>query len=77
MADEWVLFTKRTDDPTLSWLEHRLDDAGIPHRRNGWSFHAPIMEVPADRLSEAWVILDPVDDIDDDDEMFGEYRTDD
>jgi hypothetical protein len=58
----WTLFTKRTDDPKLAWLERRLDDAGIRHRRNGASFHAPILEVPRASLDAAWAILDPVDD---------------
>lgn len=66
----WVLFTKRTDDPKLSWLERRLDEALIPHRRNGYSWHAPILEVPDDCLDHAWAILTPVDDIPDDDPMF-------
>lgn len=66
----WVLFTKRTESPKLAWLEHQLDEAGIPHRRNGSSFHAPILEVPENRLGAAWSILDPVDDIPDDDPMF-------
>lgn len=67
---DWVMFTKRTDDPKLAWLAGQLDEAGIPHRRNGWSFHAPILEVPEDRLEDAWAILTPVDDVDDDDPMF-------
>lgn len=66
----WTLFTKRTNDPKLSWLEDRLNDVGIPHRRSGRSFHAPILEVPAEYLEEAWDILDPVDDIEDDDPQF-------
>jgi hypothetical protein len=69
---DWVLFTKRTDDPKLAWLERRLDEARIPHRRAGWSWHAPILEVPSDRLDDAWKILTPVDDIEDDDPRFTE-----
>lgn len=67
---KWVRFTKRTDDPKLAWLERRLRAAGIPSRRNGYSFHAPILEVPKDKLDAAWEILRPVDDVDDDDPMF-------
>lgn len=63
----WTQFTKRTNDPKLSALESMLDDAGIPHRRHGESFHAPILQVPAERLDDAWQILDPIDDIPDDD----------
>jgi len=66
----WATFTRRTDDPKLSWLERQLSDADIPHRRNGESFHAPILEVPIDKLDSAWAILNPVDDIPDDDPRF-------
>lgn len=58
----WTTFTRRTNDPKLGWLERRLDEAGIPHRRSGESFHAPIMEVHLDDLDKAWDILSPVDD---------------
>lgn len=68
----WEMFTKRTEDPKLAWLERVLTVAGIPHRRNGRSFHAPILEVPRERLDEAWKILSPVDDIPDDDSFFTE-----
>lgn len=63
----WVTFTRRTEDPKLGWLERQLDDAGIAHRRNGESFHAPILEVPEEQLDAAWQILDPVDYLPDDD----------
>jgi hypothetical protein len=63
----WVMFTKRTNEPKLSWLERQLTAAGIPHRRNGQSFWAPILEVPCEYLAKADPILDPVDDIPDDD----------
>lgn len=68
----WELFTKRTEDPKLSWLENKLDEAGIPHRRRGHSSHAPITEVPVDQLDSAWRLLDPIDDIPDDDPVFTE-----
>jgi hypothetical protein len=61
----WVLFTKRTEDPKLAWLERRLAEAGIPSRRDGYSFHAPILKVPEQCLDKAWAILEPVDDIPD------------
>lgn len=70
---EWVRFTKRTEDPKLACLERQLRHAGIPCRRNGASWHAPILEVPEERLEDAWKILRPVDEIDDDDEMFIEF----
>lgn len=65
--DDWVRFTKRTNDPKLTWLEIRLARAGIPSRRNGESWHAPILEIQARNWDAAWVILTPIDDIDDDD----------
>ena len=68
--DGWKTFTRRTNDPKLTWLEDRLDEAGIAHRRQGRSFHAPIMQVRASKLKEAEAILDPVDDIPDDDPQF-------
>lgn len=67
---KWVRFTKRTEDPKLRWLERQLTVAGIRHRRNGHSFHAPVLEVPEHQLEAAWAILRPVDDVDDDDERF-------
>lgn len=70
---EWTMFTKRTEDPKLAWLERQLDEKGIPHRRNGYSFHAPIMEVPTSRLDEAWELLPlEIDDLPDDDPRFEE-----
>lgn len=83
MAADWKTLTRRTDDPKLSWLEDRLKAHGIPSRRNGHSFHAPILEVPAEHTEAAWTILDavvemddgttiPLDDIPDDHAMFRE-----
>jgi hypothetical protein len=43
---EWVILCKRTNEPKLSWIESQLDDLGIPNRRDGESFHAPILTVP-------------------------------
>ena len=71
-TEEWALFTKRTDDPKLRWLELKLREAGVPSRRSGRSWHAPILEVPASRLGAAWGILTPVDEVPDDDSMFQE-----
>lgn len=67
-TEQWTLFTKRTNDPKLSYLEHRLDQLKIPHRRNGESFHAPILEVAAEHLERANAILE---------ERIGRYRLDD
>jgi hypothetical protein len=79
---EWVGFTRRTDDPKLAYLEQRLTEMGVPHRRNGMSWHAPIMEVPAGQLVAADAMLAeridigddgktvPLDDLPDDDALF-------
>ncbi len=76
----WVRFTKRTDDPKLAYLEERLDALGIANRRNGHSFHAPILEVPEDKLDAACELLKEqieidgksvrLDDVEDDHPMF-------
>ena len=63
----FVRFTKRTEDPKLGYLEKLLATHGIASRRNGSSFHAPILEVPEADLDRAWALLDPIDDIEDDD----------
>lgn len=64
----WVSFTRRTEDPKLAWLEMKLDQAGIPHRRNGRSFHAPILEVQECDIERAWLLLPArVDNAPDDD----------
>jgi len=54
---DWVNFCRRTNDPKLTWIESQLKTLGIAHRRNGDSFHAPILQVPRDRFSEAWDLL--------------------
>jgi hypothetical protein len=69
-AREWVVLCKRTHDPKLSWLERTLTAHGILNRRNGSSFHAPILEVPADLEDKAQLILALVDDMDDDEDPF-------
>jgi hypothetical protein len=56
--DGWATFTRRTDDPKLTWLEQQLAQRGIESRRNGHSWHAPILEVRGDRLLDAWAILE-------------------
>lgn len=80
---KFVRFTKRTEDPKLAYIERRLTEAGIAHRRNGFSFHAPILEVDETKQDAAWAILDErvdmgdgatkrLDDIEDDDILFRE-----
>ena len=55
--DNWEKFCRRTNDPKLQYIEGMLDERGIPHRRNGESWHAPILEVPAQHLDAAWKML--------------------
>ena len=62
-----ILFTKRTNDPKLAWLEKALTDHGIRSMRDGHSFHAPILKVGEEDFDAAWEILDRIDDIPDDD----------
>ena len=62
-----VLFTKRTNDPKLNWIERQLTSVNILWQRKGYSFHAPILYVEKNRIDDAWKILDPIDDIPDDD----------
>lgn len=59
--------TRWTEDPKLAWLECQLLKAGIPSQCSGYSFHAPVLEVPEEHLDAAWAILNPVDDVEDDD----------
>ena len=78
----WVIFCKRTEDPKLAWIERELEKRGIPCRRNGYSFHAPILEVPEEFEQKADALLQEkaparlrrwwktVDDIPDDHQMF-------
>lgn len=67
---EWKQLTRRTEQPKLAWLMRALHEVGVPSRLNGASFHAPIMEVPAEHFSKAWAVLAPVDDLSDDDPLF-------
>lgn len=71
----WVIFTRRTNDPKLTWLEGQLKQAGIQSERRGASFHAPSLWVKQVDLAAAWDILGPVDDLADDDFRF-QPRTD-
>ena len=65
-CDVWVTLCRRTNDPKLAWLEAELTRMRIPNRRNGESFHAPILEVESHKLDAAYDVLRPVDDLPDD-----------
>ncbi len=57
LPEEWVTILKRTNDPKLTWITVLFSDAGIPWRRNGDSFHAPIVEVRKEFAEVAWLLL--------------------
>ena len=57
MATEWVTITNRTNDPKLAFFEHLLTEAKISHKRDGHSFHGPIIKVPHYQESIAADIL--------------------
>ena len=57
MKIKWVQFTKRTEDPKLAYIERLLTKEGISHKREGQSFHGPIVLVPEDQLGAAEEIL--------------------
>lgn len=67
---EWLRFTKRTDDPKLSWLEWTCRNRNLRVVRHGASWHAPITYVHRDDYDKAWKILSPVDDVRDDHPRF-------
>ena len=73
----FVTFTRRTNYPKLGWLMDQLNDHGIECKLKGKSFHAPILVVKEQDLDSAWDILYQVDDMEDDDEMFSEYPSED
>lgn len=74
----WANFTRRTEDPKLAYIERLLTERDIPHRRDGHSFHTPILQVPAVHESECWAMLNEdifgdgrrFDEIPDDDAVF-------
>lgn len=68
--NDWTDLTRRTNDPKLAFIERLLDEAQIDHRRNGESFHAPILQVRDQFMTAAWQIIGPYDSLPDDDPMF-------
>ena len=73
--DRFLTFTDRTNYPKLGWLIHQIEEAGIECQLDGESWHAPILKVRASQLDDAWKILDPVDDIPDDDRRFRGFES--
>ena len=63
---EWLQFTKRTEDPKLSWVLAKCEAAGLRVFVEGASWHAPISYVHRDDYAAAWEILGPIDNIRDD-----------
>lgn len=68
---EFITLTRRTNDPKLAWIEKRLQSLGIDSIREGESFHAPILKVPKEHHDVAWAVVDPIDDVPDDDPRWG------
>lgn len=66
----YVLFTKRTNDPKLSYVLKKCREKGLRVKKSGKSFHAPCSWVHVEDEEKAWEILSPIDDIDDNDPMF-------
>lgn len=59
MTTEWTMLCKRTEYPKLGYIIFKLKQMGVPCRFNGRSFHADhILEVDANRISDAWKVLD-------------------
>lgn len=57
----WAMLTKKTNGPKLRWLEYRLEDEGIPWRKEPGD--TPILSVPFEKVEAAWEILEPVDEV--------------
>jgi len=57
MKMAWVQLCKRTNDPKLAAIEALLAWEGIKSRRNGESWHAPILEVREKDSGLAWALL--------------------
>jgi len=55
--DKWELFTKRTNDPKLTYLEYRLSGMGVEYKRDGESWHAPCLYVRKSQIKQAWALL--------------------
>ena len=71
---DFVTFTKRTNYPKLGYLIHLLDEREIDSRLDGHSWHAPILKVRRGDLDSACALLDPIDNIPDNDPRFSGYE---
>lgn len=76
LHEQYVPFTRRTNQPKLGWLMDQLQHRGIASKIDGESFHAPILKVARKDLDAANAILDPVDDVPDDDLQFAAFAVD-
>lgn len=54
---KWTTLCKRTSDPKLGYIEYVLTEFGIAHKRDGYSFHGPVLLVPEDREDDALYVL--------------------
>lgn len=71
MVPEYKCLTRRTANPKLGWLMQQCKNAGLRVFIQGKRMLGdPISWVHRDDLYKAWDILDPVDDIPDDDIRF-------
>lgn len=68
----WTTLTRRTRTPKLLWIMRALGRVGVACRLNGESFHAPILEVTQVDFDRAWLVVDPIDNLADDDPMFAD-----
>lgn len=73
-ATKWIVLCKRTEHPKLGWLARKLGAAGIANKIEGQSFHAPLLWIKAEDEDRALKILDPIDNIPDDDPRFKGVR---
>jgi hypothetical protein len=80
-AENGDRITKRTEDPKLAYFQQWLWDEGIPSWRDGFSYHGPILRVPAPMFDKAYDLLTSqvdmgdgatkcFDDLEDDDPFF-------
>jgi hypothetical protein len=74
-VNEWISFTRRTNNPKLQWLRDKCEESGLRVVQNGSSWHAPCTYVHRDDYDAAWAILSPVDSICDDAPRFRRHTS--